>query len=201
MRSWVRESSFPWHGRTGCLERCAWGEFRVLRRAGRSWSWTTIRGAGGHARLLEHRGLTVLTAADGRSALEIFRRCLDEIRLVVLDLTLPTRREAVFRIMRQIRRPPRHSLQRPPCGRVHGSAVQRGLAPSFRSRSESSLPANRTDRPRSLNRHHVPSAPEDRAPERRFGAGTLGASVPRGLATQWVCRRPRMQGLRPITLA
>jgi DNA-binding NtrC family response regulator len=54
--------------------------------------------------LLEHRGFTVLTAADGRSALEIFRRCMDEIRLVVLDLTLPdTDGEAVFRIMRQIR--------------------------------------------------------------------------------------------------
>jgi DNA-binding NtrC family response regulator len=54
--------------------------------------------------LLEHRGFTVLTAADGRSALEIFRRCVDEIRLVVLDLTLPdTDGEAVFRIMRQIR--------------------------------------------------------------------------------------------------
>jgi len=54
--------------------------------------------------LLEHRGFTVLSAADGRSALEIFRRCMDEIRLVVLDLTLPDADgEAVFRIMRQLR--------------------------------------------------------------------------------------------------
>lgn len=54
--------------------------------------------------LLEHRGFTVLTAADGRSALEIFHRCGDEIRLVVLDLTLPdTDGEAVLRIMRQVR--------------------------------------------------------------------------------------------------
>jgi len=54
--------------------------------------------------LLEHRGFTVLTAANGQSALEIFHRCLDEIRLVVLDLALPdTDGEAVFRMMRQLR--------------------------------------------------------------------------------------------------
>jgi DNA-binding NtrC family response regulator len=54
--------------------------------------------------LLEHRGFTVLTAADGRTALEIFRRCLEEIRLVILDLVLPdTDGEAVFRVMRQVR--------------------------------------------------------------------------------------------------
>jgi two-component system cell cycle sensor histidine kinase/response regulator CckA len=54
--------------------------------------------------LLERRGFTVLTAADGRSALDIFHRCADEIRLIVLDLMLPdTDGEAVFRIMRQVR--------------------------------------------------------------------------------------------------
>ncbi len=54
--------------------------------------------------LLEHRGFTVLTAADGRSALEIFPRCVDEIRLVILDSILPdTDGEAVFRVMRQVR--------------------------------------------------------------------------------------------------
>jgi DNA-binding NtrC family response regulator len=54
--------------------------------------------------LLEHRGFAVLTAPDGRTALEVFRRCVDEIRLVILDLVLPdTDGDAVFRIMRQVR--------------------------------------------------------------------------------------------------
>jgi DNA-binding NtrC family response regulator len=54
--------------------------------------------------LLERCGLTVLAAADGQSALEVFRRCADEIRLVLLDLVLPdTDGEALFHAMRKIR--------------------------------------------------------------------------------------------------
>ncbi len=54
--------------------------------------------------LLERCGLTVLAAADGQSALEVFRRRANEIRLVLLDLVLPdTDGEAVFRSMRQMR--------------------------------------------------------------------------------------------------
>ena len=40
-------------------------------------------------RMLEYHGYTVLEAADGREALEIFQREQAAIGLVVLDLTLP----------------------------------------------------------------------------------------------------------------
>jgi CheY-like chemotaxis protein len=54
--------------------------------------------------LLERCGFTVVTAADGRSAVETFRRCANEIRLVLLDLMLPDiDGDAAFRLMRQIR--------------------------------------------------------------------------------------------------
>ncbi len=54
--------------------------------------------------LFERSGFTVLTAADGRSALDAFRRSANEIRLVLLDLVLPdTDGETLFRAMRQIR--------------------------------------------------------------------------------------------------
>lgn len=54
--------------------------------------------------LFERSGFTVLTAADGRAALDIFRRSASEIRLVLLDLVLPDiDGEALFRAMRQIR--------------------------------------------------------------------------------------------------
>ncbi len=53
--------------------------------------------------LLERCGYTVLTAADGRSAMETFRSRADEIRLVLLDLVLPDiDGEAVFRLMRKV---------------------------------------------------------------------------------------------------
>jgi two-component system cell cycle sensor histidine kinase/response regulator CckA len=39
--------------------------------------------------ILERRGHTVLTACDGREALEIFRENKNRISLVVLDLTMP----------------------------------------------------------------------------------------------------------------
>ncbi|MDG4550172.1 MAG: response regulator [Candidatus Contendobacter sp.] len=40
-------------------------------------------------RMLERNGFRVLTAADGREALEIYRTRRDEIALVLLDLTMP----------------------------------------------------------------------------------------------------------------
>jgi CheY-like chemotaxis protein len=53
--------------------------------------------------LLERSGFTVLTAADGQSAVETLRRFTDQIRLVLLDLVLPDiDGEAVFRLMREI---------------------------------------------------------------------------------------------------
>jgi PAS domain S-box-containing protein len=47
----------------------------------------TIRALG--ARMLERLGFRVLTAADGREALDIFRASKDEIALTILDLTMP----------------------------------------------------------------------------------------------------------------
>ena len=41
------------------------------------------------ARMLEQAGLTVVTAADGREAVEFYRRHADEIGCVLLDLTMP----------------------------------------------------------------------------------------------------------------
>ena len=40
-------------------------------------------------RMLERLGLTVLTAEDGRKALEVYARHADDIALVMLDLTMP----------------------------------------------------------------------------------------------------------------
>ena len=54
--------------------------------------------------LLQRCGFTVLTAADGQSALEIFRRLAGQIRLVLLDFTLPdTDGEALLQCLRRIR--------------------------------------------------------------------------------------------------
>ena len=54
--------------------------------------------------LLQRCGFTVLTARDGQSALEIFRRLADEIRMVVLDFGLPdTDGEALLHAMRHVR--------------------------------------------------------------------------------------------------
>jgi CheY-like chemotaxis protein len=53
-------------------------------------------------RILERLGFTVLTAADGQEALELFDRHADEIRLVVLDMTMPNLGgEATFRELRR----------------------------------------------------------------------------------------------------
>jgi len=47
----------------------------------------TVRDVG--SRMLEEAGLTVVTAADGLEALEVFEERADEIGCVVLDLTMP----------------------------------------------------------------------------------------------------------------
>ena len=39
--------------------------------------------------MLERLGFSVLTAPDGREALQVFREHLDEIACVLLDLTMP----------------------------------------------------------------------------------------------------------------
>jgi two-component system, cell cycle sensor histidine kinase and response regulator CckA len=46
-----------------------------------------VREAAGQ--MLEHLGFTVLVAVDGAEALGVFRRCREEIRLVLLDMTMP----------------------------------------------------------------------------------------------------------------
>lgn len=61
----------------------------------------TIRALG--KRMLERLGFTVITAADGREAVEIYRERGDEIRAVLLDLTMPHMDgEEAFRALRQI---------------------------------------------------------------------------------------------------
>ncbi len=63
----------------------------------------TIRSLG--TRMLERFGLTVLTASDGREALEIFKERPDDITCVILDLTMPHMDgEEAFRELRKIRR-------------------------------------------------------------------------------------------------
>ncbi len=53
---------------------------------------------------LENMGLTVLTAADGYEALEVFREKMDEIACVLLDLTMPRMGgEEAFRELRRLR--------------------------------------------------------------------------------------------------
>jgi len=54
-------------------------------------------------RMLERSGFQVLTAADGRKALEIYRARRSEIALVLLDLTMPDLDgEETFHALRQI---------------------------------------------------------------------------------------------------
>ena len=56
-------------------------------------------------RMLEKIGFTVLSAADGRQALEVFNAHSDEIICVLLDLTMPhLNGEEAFREMRHIRK-------------------------------------------------------------------------------------------------
>ena len=55
-------------------------------------------------RMLESFGFSVLTAADGCEGVEVFRERADEIRLVLLDMTMPRMDgEEAFREMRAIR--------------------------------------------------------------------------------------------------
>jgi signal transduction histidine kinase/CheY-like chemotaxis protein len=54
--------------------------------------------------VLERRGCTVITAGDGREALDVFRARADEIDAIVLDLTMPhLSGEDVFRELYRIR--------------------------------------------------------------------------------------------------
>jgi CheY-like chemotaxis protein len=54
---------------------------------------------------LERAGYTVLQAADGREAVEVFHRAAGEIRLVALDMTMPGMSgEETLRHLREIRR-------------------------------------------------------------------------------------------------
>jgi PAS domain S-box-containing protein len=62
----------------------------------------TVRAIG--KKILERLGFEVLTAADGRQALEVFRAQADQIAGVVLDLTMPHMDgEETFRELRRIR--------------------------------------------------------------------------------------------------
>jgi CheY-like chemotaxis protein len=47
----------------------------------------SIRAIG--AQMLEHLGYTVLTAEDGREAVDIYNKRSNEINLVILDMTMP----------------------------------------------------------------------------------------------------------------
>jgi PAS domain S-box-containing protein len=61
----------------------------------------SIRNVGRH--MLERAGFEVMTAADGREAIELFDRHFDSVRLVVLDMTMPNLDgEACFRELRRI---------------------------------------------------------------------------------------------------
>lgn len=54
--------------------------------------------------ILKRCGFAVLAAGDGQTALEVFRRCADQIRMVLLDFGLPdTDGEALLHSMRRIR--------------------------------------------------------------------------------------------------
>ena len=56
------------------------------------------------SRLLEHAGFTVRSAGGGREAINLFQASSDEIRVVVLDLTMPGMDgEAVYRELAKIK--------------------------------------------------------------------------------------------------
>ncbi len=55
-------------------------------------------------RMFQAMGFEVLTAADGREGVEVFRRHADRVRLVLLDMTMPHMSgEEAFREMRRVR--------------------------------------------------------------------------------------------------
>lgn len=54
--------------------------------------------------MLEHWGFTVLTATDGRAAVRVFRSHMDEIKAVLLDMTMPhLGGEETFRELRRLK--------------------------------------------------------------------------------------------------
>ena len=54
--------------------------------------------------ILEHSGYKVLTAEDGREAVEVFRQHADTITAILLDMTMPVMSgEEAFRLIRKIR--------------------------------------------------------------------------------------------------
>lgn len=54
--------------------------------------------------VVEHGGYTVLTASDGQEAIEKFRQNSDSIRVVVVDMVMPTMKgDEVVRNIREIR--------------------------------------------------------------------------------------------------
>lgn len=54
--------------------------------------------------MLEYGGFTVILAGDGRQAIELFRHHADDVRLVLLDMTMPhLGGEETFRELRRIR--------------------------------------------------------------------------------------------------
>ncbi len=56
------------------------------------------------SKMLERLGFTVLTASNGMEALDLFRERIDDIRCVILDLTMPNMNgEECFRELRRIR--------------------------------------------------------------------------------------------------
>ncbi len=77
---------------------------RLAGRGHRPCWWTTRRPSGRWgARMLEQLGFRVLTAADGREALAVYRAHMDEITLVLLDLTMPHMDgEETFRELRRL---------------------------------------------------------------------------------------------------
>jgi two-component system cell cycle sensor histidine kinase/response regulator CckA len=63
----------------------------------------TVRQVGG--RMLDRLGFEVIPVADGQEAVECFRRQADQIRCVLLDLTMPhLDGEECFRELRRIRK-------------------------------------------------------------------------------------------------
>jgi DNA-binding NtrC family response regulator len=80
-------------------------------------------------RMLEHLGFNVLTAADGRDAVEVYRREADRIRLVLLDMTMPhLDGEKTFRELRTIRADVRVILS---SGYDHQTATSRFAGPGL----------------------------------------------------------------------
>ena len=83
---WIRTSGKEWHGSGTILLA---DDEETIRTLGR--------------RMLERFGFTVLTAANGREALEIFREHEREIICIILDLTMPHMDgEEAFRELRRV---------------------------------------------------------------------------------------------------